>query len=602
MACDANTTKAALLEQKELITDEVSERMKNSRRIAMSMVPYKGVVDRHVNNSRVVTGEARQAPVAYRAQNNDTKPLVPGQMQGRNLLGQNGLFDVDINDVDDNACHGSCIIDFANSYRTLGFYDRDISLSTQIFCVRDLQRLKPNQLTAFYRDMQKAFVRFGFDNFDENLLNDVMLASEANTSILAADNFNLTAGGWAGVPQSRFTIWHAQQWKEEIINRMLSKGWDVPMDWQFTIEIPVEDWIDAVAKDQAVRNPSGTQYILKYLEDAEGPMRGRQSATYGGIKAYFTREPIRGYFLPTGGGATRFVRVYNWMNVEDDIGGLRSVNNPDYNRENITVGGVTYPMVTLIPHIDPRSFQRWNLSKPVKPMGGANMSVNWDVNVIDGAYIDCNDDNDKFKLHGRHEYRFRATDPEVSGFMAYRHSRRAGYTLAVSEGAPLSTPATTALPQTIGQCNPDDCSTLSCASCGQVPDQNLQCVDPDTAPAGVLALRPGGTTNNVVFLGSAFTVPMTVERTGDPSSAATVNYAITAGTATAGTDFTAATGTLEWAAGDTQPKTFNVAILATFAEAVAGTPDTVNVAISSPTGDTLGNATSTLRVGLPASF
>lgn len=602
MACDANTTKAALLEQRELIVDEVDERMANSDRMALRLVPYKGVVERHKNTSRVVTGQARQAFVGYRNQNNDPRNLVAGEMSGRTLAGQNGLFATNINDVDDNACAGQCLIDFANSYRTLGYFDRDMTAGTQVFCVRDLQRLKPEALRAFYRDMQTAFVRWGFDNFNENLLNDTMLASEANTSVISTD-FNLSAGGWVDEPTGRITIWWLQRWKEVIIQRMLAKGWNVPQDWQFTIEIPVEDWIDAVKKDQEVRNPTGTQYIIEYLRDAEGPLRGRESATYGGIKAYFTREPIRGYFLPTGSASSHFVRVYNWKNVVDEIGGLRATYNDEYDYESVTVGGITYPMVTLIPHIDPRSFQRWNLTKPVKPIGGANVSVNWDVAVLDGPYIDCNDRNDKFKLVGSHEYRFRATDPEVSGYCAYRHSRRAGYSLAPTEQGPLNNGTATALPDVLAHCDADPCAVAGCMVCGQVPDNNLQCVDPDTAPAGTVNLRPGGALNEVLFLGAAKTVTLWVERSGDPSSEATVNYAVTAGTATAGVDFTAATGTLSWAANDSTPKAINVAILATFAEAVAGTPDTVVVTISAPTGDALGTTTTaTLRVGLPSSF
>jgi Calx-beta domain len=58
----------------------------------------------------------------------------------------------------------------------------------------------------------------------------------------------------------------------------------------------------------------------------------------------------------------------------------------------------------------------------------------------------------------------------------------------------------------------------------------------------------------------AGTVSITVDRTGGSHGAATVAYSTTNGTAAAGTDFTAASGTLQWADGDTAPKSFTVAI------------------------------------------
>jgi hypothetical protein len=59
---------------------------------------------------------------------------------------------------------------------------------------------------------------------------------------------------------------------------------------------------------------------------------------------------------------------------------------------------------------------------------------------------------------------------------------------------------------------------------------------------------------------NAGTVTVTVNRTGGSSGAASVTYKTTNGTAVAGTDFTAASGTLKWADGDTAAKTFAVTI------------------------------------------
>jgi hypothetical protein len=59
---------------------------------------------------------------------------------------------------------------------------------------------------------------------------------------------------------------------------------------------------------------------------------------------------------------------------------------------------------------------------------------------------------------------------------------------------------------------------------------------------------------------SAGSLSVTVNRTGGSSGAISVAYDTANGTATAGTDYTASSGTLQWADGDTSSKAFSVAI------------------------------------------
>jgi hypothetical protein len=80
------------------------------------------------------------------------------------------------------------------------------------------------------------------------------------------------------------------------------------------------------------------------------------------------------------------------------------------------------------------------------------------------------------------------------------------------------------------------------------------------------------------------TATITVQRVNGSSGAVTVNYATSDGTATAGTcgtnDYVAATGTLSWLAGETTAKTFTVMLC----NDGVYDPETVNLALSSPTG------------------
>jgi glucose/arabinose dehydrogenase len=90
--------------------------------------------------------------------------------------------------------------------------------------------------------------------------------------------------------------------------------------------------------------------------------------------------------------------------------------------------------------------------------------------------------------------------------------------------------------------------------------------------------------NNYSVAENGQTAVITVQRSGDTTIAASVGYTVTAGTATAGTDFVAATGTVEFAAGELT-KTFAVAIN----DDQAGEVDeTINVALNTPTNGRLG--------------
>jgi Calx-beta domain len=106
------------------------------------------------------------------------------------------------------------------------------------------------------------------------------------------------------------------------------------------------------------------------------------------------------------------------------------------------------------------------------------------------------------------------------------------------------------------------------------------------ASAGVLQLSASSYT----VAQSSGSLAVTVNRTGGSADAVSVGYSTTDGTAVAGTNYTAATGTLQWASGDATSKTLSVPI--SDATSFAGTK-TFTVTLSSPSGGaTLGTPTS----------
>lgn len=107
--------------------------------------------------------------------------------------------------------------------------------------------------------------------------------------------------------------------------------------------------------------------------------------------------------------------------------------------------------------------------------------------------------------------------------------------------------------------------------------------DNDTAPAG--SIRLSAATYSVGEAGPSVTI--TASRVSGSNGAVSVSYATSNGTATSGSDYTAASGTLNWANGDTADKTFSVTVLE---DALVEGAETVNLTLSTPTGGaTLGS-------------
>ncbi|HKE60428.1 MAG TPA: Calx-beta domain-containing protein, partial [Pyrinomonadaceae bacterium] len=82
------------------------------------------------------------------------------------------------------------------------------------------------------------------------------------------------------------------------------------------------------------------------------------------------------------------------------------------------------------------------------------------------------------------------------------------------------------------------------------------------------------------FEGSSSPVTVTVTRAGGVTGAASINYATSDGTATAGSDYTATSGTLNFADGELS-KTFTIPILD---DDIFEGNETINVTLSNPTG------------------
>src|SRR5262245_39523983 len=121
------------------------------------------------------------------------------------------------------------------------------------------------------------------------------------------------------------------------------------------------------------------------------------------------------------------------------------------------------------------------------------------------------------------------------------------------------------------------------ATLGNRNNAVLTITDNETAPAGALQLSAA--TDSVAETGGSATI--TVTRTGGSAGAVGATFATSNGTATSGSDYTAVSQTVSFAAGDTANKTVSIPILD---DSIFEGNETVNIALTNPTGGaTLGN-------------
>jgi len=105
-----------------------------------------------------------------------------------------------------------------------------------------------------------------------------------------------------------------------------------------------------------------------------------------------------------------------------------------------------------------------------------------------------------------------------------------------------------------------------------------------TAPLTPGQIRLSSAAHSVNETGGSVTI--TIRRVGGSDGDVSVSYATSNGSAQAGSDYAAASGTKSWSDGETGDKTFTIPILND--NDVEG-PETVNIALSNPSGAPLGN-------------
>ncbi len=569
---------SALKEDKDRTTDLVFDDMQKSKAFVMAQIPDGGVVDYNDNNDTIEYTAAMQAHRQYRDIDANPRDLISGQMEGRDENGRTGLFDTQVNEIDPNACSGTCRFRFGQGFKTYTTRDYELPMSTDVVCARDYIRKGRAHVDGYFRGLTKSFRDYGKDNYEANLMNLVIANGGANASVLGANEFRVTSGGFVAPPKNRMSIHFLRQYRQYMVreNALDELGY-------LEIYMPREDWFDAVTEDQVQRNLMGNtaSFNTHTFDDKRGNLMGKQFGVYDGIRCVFEEMPVRGYYKPTGesGGETfsDFVRVYHWKNEVNEDGGLSAEANHSYDDPFIVVDGIRYDMVTLAFVINKKSFTRFGLGAAKKYRGEKPMGQNFDMSVRDGAYLDCNDFNDKFKIVTRHAFRFKVEKAELSGAIAYRHSRPEGYIIAPTGVDQTAPDPAFASPEVYEKCEAGTCDKANCACEGLEADDNGDCVA--AGSKSQVNLEPA-VAATVLFLGDTIPVEIEVARIGNTNGTGTVDYAFADGTAANGVDFNGVGGTITFLEGESGSIAIPLEVIA-----ATGATQDFTITLSNATGD-----------------
>ena len=582
---------SALHEDMDRITDIVREDMEDSNAFVMGRIPDGGEVRHNDQLDSIEYTAAKPAYMAYRDVDAAPRALVPGSMEAQNCTGSNAEFTTNVNEKDPNACGGMCEFKFGQGYRIYTTTDYELPMTTPEVCANHFIRMGDAHIDGYFSGLFESYRKYGMNNFEAELQNRVIQFGEANASIVAANNFELTKGGFHAPPQSRMTIHFLMMYRDymEYEDALTPEGY-------LEIEMPRQDWFDAVTEHQVRKNgmvdPGSSSPMASFnteiLKDETAELWGRQFHIFENIKCYFNERPVRGYFKPIGvdgSGNTQysFVRVFPWINVVNQEGGVSAEPNHDYNKPSTTCEGVKYPMVTLAFVIHPTAFKRYRMMEADKKAGENNVPTNFSMVIRDGAYISNNEMNDKFKIVSRHAYRLKNWKVERAGAIAYRHSRPEGYIIAPTDPEADVVTEEFAFPQEHDKCLPTAEEQANCAECDQVANTNADCEDSpldayvDFSPSGaeIIHLNDGS--------GSSF-VRLKFERTGAFYDESTLEIDTSVlGSAVAGVNFTAIAGqVITFPAGSTDPQYVDVEILD--GAGMDGVADGVRVTASTPGG------------------
>lgn len=491
-----------------------------------------------------------------------------GSMAARNCNGDDEDIETSINKRGAYGCslpgqtlHGGYDV----FYRTL----KGKAYETDPICVLDLvlkEHYNP-YIAMLRRDLPKRAV----EQFGYSLERNVIEGSMYNTSVV--NGFITEAGQFPAAPEGCLDLGTVRR----MFNVLEAQGWtgarEITCSQEAFETMRLNYKRNTGLELQATLASNETQYI----DD------GTKVVDWAGIRWVLLKRPLRGY-LRTVGGNKVFVPVRSTRSRAGTGQGVVVDVNEDYFNCESYCDGERRELYEVGFYVGSGSCSRESFAVPQMADKRFSQNLfNFEVRMIDGAYIPCNTDNFKFYFRMMHAYAFESLYPELMGAIIYRVQPDRIY---VNQPEGCNRPDDSdpvgvepAKPQILDNCASDnmndDCSGETATALVPAPTQD----EPVPTPA-VGNLRFVNT--EVITETDAGTVKVYVERVGGVQGAAAVTLNTSDDTAVDATDYTDIVATvLNWADGEAGRKSVEITILPGGAGEVAFKVDR-----TSPTGAT----------------
>jgi hypothetical protein len=510
-----------------------------------------------------------------------TTGSVDEDMTARGCNGSNQPFDVSVNRRGAPGCNlaGQTI---HGGYDVFTRVVKGKAWETEVICALDLIQKKHYQ--AYISMLQRDLPARAVEQFQYSLERNVIEVGHYNTSVVPG--FTFSQGEFPAVPVGTLDLATVRR----VFTIMEKQGWKGTREITTSVEAFQTMRLNYKKNHDVEFNSSLDSGVTHFLPD------GTETVTWAGIKWVLLKHPPRGYLVSTLNGL-KFVPVRPTIARAGTGEGVVTDINEDYFNCYTYCDGQRHELYEIGFYVHETAANRQAFAVPqVGPKSFSKGLFNFEVDMIDGAFLDCNKDNLKFHFRLRHAYAFESTMPELMGAIIYRVQPDIIYINepvcdnGPCDGDPITPQAPN--PQFTSDCIQDDLETEALAfRAARLPEPTQAAPSPAPA-AGFLIQRNTAITCQV----NCGTVRVEVERIGGVDGAASATLA-TANTGTltgAGSaDFVSESDTLNWADGEAGVKYIDI----TIQPAASPIPGTINVVLSGATGAAIaGTATAVVTV------
>lgn len=419
---------------------------------------------------------------------------------------------------------------------------------TKVACSMDL--LLKKHTNEYIAMLRTDLPRRAMEQFCYALQRNVVEAGKYNMSMV--NGFVTASGAFPAVPTGTADLGAFRR----LASILRTQGWTGPVEFQISAEAfqqmrlnykknndmdlvvtPASDETHHLGEDVTVYDWGGLRWVI-----TDRPTRGWLKSNFDGT---FTLVPVR----PTK------VRAGTGEGVVVDV-------NEDYFAGKTWCNGAWQQVFEVSEFIHPTAAERQAFAMP--QMAGKAWEknlFNFEVRMIDGAFIPCNVDDFKFFFRLLHAYAFESTRPELLGCVIHAvapepiflNTIPTEHVVAPGADVNLFQPS----PLRANGCLTDDMTNTCSEHNGDVLPLPTESDPVPTPVVGNLEFYNEGPFVTTPGHGS---VRIYVERVGGTLGAASVHLATANGTASSGTDYTSTSATLNWADGEAGRKFMDVPI------------------------------------------